>query len=161
MPTTFEMAIKADYDAQTAVERELVSRLASLLWRLRRATAIESGLFQAQATDQLPFRQTGTQTDVAALDDGATTNGFRAWHERHATQDNLHDVTSHTQAEEFGDLVARFVRLAGSPSHPLDRLSRYEVALWRQTRQILLALQRPNRRKPWEDAKLRAWPRTF
>src|SRR5262249_53397794 len=38
----FEAAITADYDAQTAVERELVLRLASLLWRLRRATAIET-----------------------------------------------------------------------------------------------------------------------
>jgi hypothetical protein len=33
-------------DARSAVERELVLRLASLLWRLRRATAIESGLFK-------------------------------------------------------------------------------------------------------------------
>jgi hypothetical protein len=33
----FEAAIIADYDAQSAVERELVLRLASLLWRLRRA----------------------------------------------------------------------------------------------------------------------------
>ena len=40
----FEMTVTADYDAQSAVERELVLRLASLLWRLRRATAIESGL---------------------------------------------------------------------------------------------------------------------
>jgi hypothetical protein len=45
----FEMAVTADYDAQSAVERELVLRLASLLWRLRRATAIESGLFKIQA----------------------------------------------------------------------------------------------------------------
>src|ERR1700747_2849653 len=36
----FEMAITAVYDAQSAVERELVPRLASLLWRLRRATAM-------------------------------------------------------------------------------------------------------------------------
>ena len=34
----FEAAIIADYDAESAVERELVLRLASLLWRLRRAT---------------------------------------------------------------------------------------------------------------------------
>jgi hypothetical protein len=33
----------------TAVERELVLRLASLLWRLRRAAAIETGLFEVQA----------------------------------------------------------------------------------------------------------------
>src|SRR5256885_17125328 len=53
----FEAAVIADYDAQTAVERELVLRLASLLWRLRRATAIESGLFEIQARQLLQFRQ--------------------------------------------------------------------------------------------------------
>ena len=53
----FEMAVTADYDAQTAVERELVLRLASLLWRLRRATAIESGLFEIQAQRLLQLRQ--------------------------------------------------------------------------------------------------------
>src|ERR1700746_134957 len=52
----FEMAITADYDAQSAAERELVLRLASLLWRLRRATAIESGLFKIQAKHLLQFR---------------------------------------------------------------------------------------------------------
>src|SRR6202140_5323969 len=45
----FQAAIIADYDAQSAVERELVLRLASLLWRLRRATAIETGLFEIEA----------------------------------------------------------------------------------------------------------------
>ena len=53
----FEMSVTADYDAQTAVERELVLRLASLLWRLRRATAIESGLFKIQAKHLLQFRR--------------------------------------------------------------------------------------------------------
>ena len=51
----FEMAVTADYDAQSAVERELVLRLASLLWRLRRATAIESGLFKIQASHCCSF----------------------------------------------------------------------------------------------------------
>ena len=45
----FEGAIIADYDAQSAVERELVLRLASLLWRLRRATTMETGLVEIQA----------------------------------------------------------------------------------------------------------------
>jgi hypothetical protein len=44
----FELAVTADYEAETAVERELVLRLASLLWRLRRATSIETGLLQIQ-----------------------------------------------------------------------------------------------------------------
>src|SRR6266576_2082152 len=45
----FEAAIIADYDARTAVERELVLRLASLLWRIRRAASIETGLLRIQA----------------------------------------------------------------------------------------------------------------
>src|SRR5215831_1165162 len=53
----FEMTITADFDAQSSVARELVLRLASLLWRLRRATAIESGLFEIQARHLLQFRQ--------------------------------------------------------------------------------------------------------
>jgi hypothetical protein len=45
----FEAAVIADYDATTAVERELVLRLASLLWRIRRTTGIETDLFRIQA----------------------------------------------------------------------------------------------------------------
>ena len=58
----FEAAIIADYDAQSAVERELVLRLASLLWRLRRATTMETGLFEIQADYLREFRQ-GRQTN--------------------------------------------------------------------------------------------------
>ena len=53
----FEATIIADYDAQSAVERELVLRLASLLWRLRRATIMETGLFEIQAEHLRGYRQ--------------------------------------------------------------------------------------------------------
>src|ERR1700688_5232790 len=53
----FEAAIIADYDVQSAVERELVLRLASLLWRLRRATTMETGLFDIQADYLRDFKQ--------------------------------------------------------------------------------------------------------
>ena len=43
----FEAAVIADYDAESAIERELVLRLASVLWRLRRATGIETALFES------------------------------------------------------------------------------------------------------------------
>jgi hypothetical protein len=46
-----------DYEAQSAVERELVLRLAGLLWRLRRATTMETGLFEIQANHLKEFRQ--------------------------------------------------------------------------------------------------------
>src|SRR5436853_4902852 len=58
----FEAAITADYDVQSAVERELVLRLASLLWRLRRATTMETGLFEIQADRLHEFRQTQPKT---------------------------------------------------------------------------------------------------
>jgi len=53
----FEATIIADYDAQSAVERELVLRLAGLLWRLRRATTMETGLFEIQAQQRHDYRQ--------------------------------------------------------------------------------------------------------
>ena len=61
----FEAAIIADYDAQSAVERELVLRLASLLWRLRRATIMETGLFEIQADHLNGFRQ-ASQVNTAS-----------------------------------------------------------------------------------------------
>ena len=53
----FEAAIIADFDTQSAVERELVLRLASLLRRLRRATTIETGLFEIQAEQLKEFKR--------------------------------------------------------------------------------------------------------
>jgi hypothetical protein len=53
----FEAAVITDYDAQSAVERELVLRLASILWRLRRATTMETGLFEIQAERLRDYRQ--------------------------------------------------------------------------------------------------------
>ena len=47
----FEAAVIADYDAESAVQRELVLRLASVLWRLRRATGIETALFESVTED--------------------------------------------------------------------------------------------------------------
>ena len=41
----------AGYDAKSAVEHELELRLASVLWRLRRTTGIETALFEAVADD--------------------------------------------------------------------------------------------------------------
>jgi hypothetical protein len=53
----FEAAVSADYDAHSTVERELVLRLASLLWWVRRATTIETGLFEIQGQHLRDYRQ--------------------------------------------------------------------------------------------------------
>src|SRR5262245_58548870 len=64
----FEAAIIADYEAETAVARELVLRLASLLWRLRRANAIEADLFELQA-EALRQRQLAAPSPTQTSDD--------------------------------------------------------------------------------------------
>jgi hypothetical protein len=43
--------------------------------------------------------------------------------------------------------------LANLPNFALDRLSRYEAALWRQVGRILFALDALDRRKPQERAR--------
>jgi hypothetical protein len=119
---SFEAAIVLDYDAQSAVERELVLRLASLLWRLRRATAIETRLFELVG-------------------------------ERPNENDTL---------EIFGpsrdQMIARcFLRVMRLEEGAFDRLSRYEVALWRQVGQTLFTLESLERRKPQERSGRIRW----
>ncbi|MBR0939341.1 hypothetical protein [Bradyrhizobium jicamae] len=158
----FEMAVTADYDAQSAVERELVLRLASLLWRLRRATAIESGLFKIQAKQLLKFRPGRRDRlsrqkiiDVmyqnAVLSEGKPHRDRDEWPHETADSDLISEPT-----DQFGDVTLSFVRLTNLPTYPLDRLSRYEGTLWRQACQILFALQCLGRRKPWGIMRGRA-----
>jgi hypothetical protein len=56
-PPVSSFSISTDSPSQLAVERELVQRLASLLWRLRWATTIETGLFEIQAAHLSDFRK--------------------------------------------------------------------------------------------------------
>jgi len=158
----FEMAVTADYDAQSAVERELVLRLASLLWRLRRATAIETGLFKVEARQLLAFRQRRLahrerQQIIDSMYPSAVAAEEEIVHPRqHPTGDLDSGSTSKVAPSDPSDDLRRaFVRLNDLPTYPLDRLSRYEATLWRQARQILFALRCLDRRKPWERPPLR------
>jgi hypothetical protein len=154
----FEMAVTADYDAPSAVERELVLRLASLLWRLRRATAIESGLFKIQARHLLQFRhrrqaQQARQTIIERMyrDAVATEEALR----KNADEPDTGSPSNAGFADQSDDLTRAFVRLTNLPTYPLDRLSRYEATLWRQACQILFTLRCLEQRKPWERPRLR------
>ena len=151
----FEMAITADYDAQSAVERELVLRLASLLWRLRRATAIESGLFKIQAKQLLQFRQRRqAHQDRQKIIDSMYQDGVAEDKMQKADEDTgSQPILALT--DQSDDLTRSFVRLTNLPTYPLDRLSRYEATLWRQACQILFTLRCLDRRKPWERLRLR------
>jgi hypothetical protein len=162
----FEAAIIADYNAQSAVERELVLRLASLLWRLRRATAMETGLFDIQAEQLLEVRQSHRlnpdshqilyalfgQTEALSLE-GVSVSPRRGIPEPTGRPGLVSDSDQHVAVSATvptADLARRFLQLANLPNFILDRLSRYEVALWRQVGQTLLALDALDRRKPQE-----------
>ena len=154
----FEATIIADYNAQSAVERELVLRLASLLWRLRRATTMETGLFEIQANRLREFREARqvlpTSREVIYALFREADSGDRK---------PPPPITSPMEAisnfepsgicpaiDRNAELARCFLRLANLPNFALDRLSRYEATLWRQVGQILLALDALDRRKPQE-----------
>ena len=144
----FEMAVTADYDAKSTVERELVLRLASLLWRLRRATTIESGLFRIQARHLLQFRQ-GRRAhqkcqniiDSMYRDAVVAEDDLRQNEAEHTGGFDTGSQSIEETSDQSDDLTQSFVRLSNLPSYPLDRLSRYEATLWRQTCQTLFTLR--------------------
>src|SRR5262249_39965547 len=110
----FEATIISDYCAETAVARELVLRLASLLWRLRRATAIETQLFAIEADPSLGGEACWLKTNMEpevdlAVDFAGTSQG----------------------------LSNSFLRLAKNDSAAFKRLNRHETALSRQAVQMM------------------------
>jgi hypothetical protein len=132
----FEAAIMSDYNAETAVERELVLRLASLLWRLRRIIAIETDLFQIQA-EILRDRRNEMTTVHGKLSNQAP------------------EVLTLAEADRLGcngpalsprELTHCFLRLGNLDGGAFERLGRYNAALWKQTAQTLLLLG-PTRRR--------------
>jgi hypothetical protein len=152
----FELSVTSDFDARTAIERELVLRLASLLWRLRRATAIETGLLQIQSEILREIKQArGTQTlphdrvlDAIArfTDEMPGIQPDSEWNNRRSDYDPpQQDETDLAGAAESpqninAEVGLCFLRLANLDSGAFDRLSRYETALWRQVSQILFTL---------------------
>jgi hypothetical protein len=158
----FEAAVVADYAAQSAVERELVLRLASVLWRLRRATTMETGLFEIQAEHIRDYRQSrplllDCPDAIDALfrrgDSVSPLTISRDPGSNIGTVPNS-EIKVGAPAVEFARC---FLRLANLPNFALDRLSRYEATLCRQAARILYALERLDRCKPQERGH-RFWP---
>jgi hypothetical protein len=140
----FEAAVISDYDAESAVERELVLRLASVLWRLRRATGIETGLFESVIEDSHKRKQHQlSRENLGELANLAERRRLllEAANESAAAEGNEPSSNSKT------DIADCFLRLADLPTFALDRLSRYEHMLWRQARQIVFTLESLRRRR--------------
>jgi hypothetical protein len=151
------------------VELALGHRLASLLWRLRRANAIETGLFEIQ--DELPlacrtdpsrgFHQLGTlATPTRANGHGKIphlNNGSPAQpasgHEPPSTAAAVRPPLGPWPASST--LAQSFLRLSNLDSTLLDRVGRYETRLWRQAAQTIWILEAMRRPRPPIRQRLR------
>ncbi len=147
----FEAAIIADFDARTAVERELVLRLASLLWRLRRTTAIETDLLRIQAEilrDRRLGRFPERLSNVSPLILGVSACNIQNVDE---TKDNSLEAAGNyfgpdprQTSQPIGSarhLTLCFQRLANFDNGLFERLGRYESAIARQVLKTLYLLR--------------------
>jgi hypothetical protein len=145
----FEQEILANYDPTSALEHQLVARIASLLWRLRRATLIETCLFKAQiksaqrqqseARRKLNHPQLGSLYKM--LRNPATTAQDPAA-EAIPSKDRVESDRAPT-----ADFALAFRRLCRVQPDPLERLSRYEMMLWRQLSQTMIIVEQFRMRK--------------
>jgi hypothetical protein len=140
----FEAAILTEYLPQTQVEQELVRRLASLFWRLRRATSVETALLRMQNDILQSFRSSRRQSIEPSAGEGQGLLGASPGGDGAAIQGAPASPGSSTSVElpdPARDIAISFLRLANLDSEITDRLSRYESGLWRQLVQTLFALQ--------------------
>jgi hypothetical protein len=129
--------------------------LASLLWRLRRATTIETGLFDIEAEH---LSEAGRSHQVSSASREVVRALFRL-HELVSSPDSLSacGVKAESSVDPAAELTRCYLRLANLPNFALDRLSRYEATLWRQVGQILFTLDALDRRNPHERRSRFPW----
>jgi hypothetical protein len=147
-----ERTLIGSVDPRSVIELALVHRLASLLWRLRRASTIETGLFESQgevllARRQEPSRgpsQPGTlptPTRANGHSKGLGSNGRD--HPLASDQEPLStSARPPLGAWSKSRAIAQcFLRLSNLDPTLLDRVGSYETRLWRQVAQTIWTLE--------------------
>jgi hypothetical protein len=124
----FAKSIADQYQPSTALQTELVNRLVSVLWRLRRAHAIETGLLSIQIKLQRDIHLPEHQIDILQM--------FGLASPMPKTNSKLDE-----QRQCLESNARAFLRLVNFNGQALDHLSRYEVSLWRQAAQLILMLE--------------------
>jgi hypothetical protein len=146
-------AIHADYRPRTNFELELVARLVSLLWRLRRSVAIESGIMSSvdkslRKRSSMNSAQPNNQrlslfyTLAPTLAPKATDSGQLNANLNDAKRDGAARLVKSTLKY---DLARSFMRSSSLDGDVFERLGRYEIRLWRQVLQTILLLNSINR----------------
>jgi len=148
----FERSLIGTVDPRSLLELALVHRLASLLWRLRRASAIETGLFEIQAELLLTHRQDPSRgpSQLGTLP-AATEANNRS--KRPASNGREHGPVSGqgppstSTRRQLGSwskshaFAQCFMRVSQLEPTLLDRLGRYEARLWRQAAQAIWTIE--------------------
>ena len=160
-----EAEIIAEYEPKSAVERELTLRLASLLWRLRRASLIETGLLQVQLTPSSGSNDANLArpSDLRRFDTairflranapdviGENRNPDRNEEiisNRTAKGASLAYAAASPGAHRMQVITRCFLQLTDLPGESFERIGRYEAALWKQFAQVLIALDESKRHR--------------
>src|SRR5271165_5702087 len=146
----FERSIVGSFGPRTVIELELIHRLASLLWRLRRARAIETGLLgmQGEFTRRLREPPGVSNPRKANSDHGNGPLNSTRTGDAHTSNWKSSDVTQllFGHSPNCHAIARCFLRLSRLDPALIDRVGAYEVRLWRQAAQtiwILDAIRRP------------------
>jgi hypothetical protein len=149
----FERALVRSVDPGSVLELALAHRLASPLWRLRRASAIETGLFEMQSALPFPRQQDASR---GPSQPGTLPSLTRANGHSKALRSNGRDDAPASDREPLSTTSMRpalapwsnsrtiaqcFLRLPNLDPTLLDRVGSYETRLWRQAAQTIWTLE--------------------
>ena len=135
----FASQISGAFRQPSPIEHELINRLIGLLWRLRRAQTVETGLLSIQGKLQRDIRLTSGAGEQISDENILLSLGLESTTERAAP----------SLAQQRAESKARaFLRLCNVNGEAFDRLGRYETSLWRQAVQTLFLLENAANRFP-------------
>ena len=129
----FASEIRDSFSQPSPIEHELINRLIGLLWRLRRAQMVETGLMSIQGKLQRDIRLASVSEGQIDEEKVLLSLGLESTTERAAP----------SLAQQRAESKARaFLRLCNVNGGAFDRLGRYETSLWRQAVQTLFLLEK-------------------
>jgi hypothetical protein len=163
----FERALIGNVDPRSALELALAHRLASLLWRLHRANAIEMGLFEIQGEIVLARWQDLSRepSQVGTLETPTGANGHSkvlgSKGRDYPPDSDQEPPTTTSRRPPLGPwskscaIAQCFLRLSRLDPTLLDRVGSYEARLWRQAAQTICTLEAMRQPQPPIRQRLR------
>jgi hypothetical protein len=139
----FERVLIGSVDPRSVIERALVHRLASLLGRLRRASAIETGLFELHGEALPACRQDPSRGHSQPETPPTRANGHSKSPDPPASDQETLSISLHPPLAPWSNCSAIaqcFLRLSNLGPTLLGRVGAYEARLWRQAAQTIWTL---------------------